>query len=161
MKNCTFFFHVDLKAFFEPAGLALIPSCHIYHTITIFFADVVQVPLRKKWYSKFGEIFKLSLKKCVSRWCGEYLHSGQSSDGSFEESSASVTRWDSIVLAAGFVTANFAQNVDFFTTGVAGRRASVHPTVKSATARRKSPAARCHWRVHCWVREMMIAISPF
>ncbi len=40
-----------------------------------------------------------------------HLHCGKSSDTSFEESSASVTRRNAIVLATGLVAANAAQDV--------------------------------------------------
>ena len=80
----TFFFHVDLKAFFEPAGLTLVPPGHIYHAVAILFADVVQVPETK---SKFNIVHRCWWHN--NEIVGD-LHCGQSPDGSLEEPSAAV-----------------------------------------------------------------------
>ena len=45
----TFFLHIDLQAFFKPTRLALIPSCNINNTITIFFAHVIEIPKIKRY----------------------------------------------------------------------------------------------------------------
>lgn len=44
----TITFHVDLKAFFETAGLTLISPCDIYYTTTIFFTDILQISERNE-----------------------------------------------------------------------------------------------------------------
>jgi hypothetical protein len=40
----TFFLHVDLQTFLEPAGLALVSACHVHCAGPVLLANVVQVP---------------------------------------------------------------------------------------------------------------------
>ena len=44
INGTTFFLHVDLEAFLEPARLALVPAGDIHDAVSAFFANIIQVP---------------------------------------------------------------------------------------------------------------------
>lgn len=101
----TFFFHVDLQAFLEPARLALVSPSDIDDAVSIFFANIVQVPANDDDNEH----------ECLANTIitGAVLHGSQPPNASFEKSPAAVTRGHSIMFAAGFVTAHFAQHLGF------------------------------------------------
>ena len=85
----TLFLHVDSEALVEPAGLALVPPDHVHHTPAIIFAEIVKSPDDDKTWSLTITVLQFLFLNSPGR---------QPPNAALEESSAAVTRGNSVML---------------------------------------------------------------
>ena len=97
----TLFLHVDSEALVEPAGLALVPPDHVHNTPAIVLAEIVQSPER-------GET-DITTEPGLSTQL--YPPCRQPPDTSLKESSAAVTRRNSVMFPTGLVSAHLTRDV--------------------------------------------------
>lgn len=96
-RRITFWSHIGCQAFGKSTCLTLIPSRHIYNAFASFFARILKISMDEKCgkTQSYGST-------------NSFARGNSPSNASLEKSTASVTRWYTVMLSRCTITANFA-----------------------------------------------------
>ena len=107
----TLFLHVDRQALVEPAGLALVPPDDVHHAPAVVFAEIVQSAENVRLETVLCHPLNSELWTLSSVLCPLNSPCRQPPNAPLEESSAAVTRGNSVVLPTRLIPAHLHRNM--------------------------------------------------